>query len=52
MPPKKNATPAKPTEVSSIPIAESEDLSFRTSKLEELVKGFLKKGDLDDLKGN
>lgn len=32
-------------------IAESEDLSFRMSKLEEFVKGFLKKGDLDDLKG-
>ena len=32
-------------------VAESEDLSFRTSKLEELVKRFLKKGDLDDLKG-
>ena len=47
----KNATPDKPAEGSSMPVAESEDLSFRTSKLEELVKGFLKKGDLDDLKG-
>ena len=34
-----------------MPVAKSEDLSFRTSKLEELVKGFVKKGDLDDLKG-
>ena len=34
-----------------MPVAESEDLSFRMSKLEELVKGFVKKGDLDDLKG-
>ena len=32
-------------------VAKSEDLSFWTSKLEELVKGFLKKGDLNDLKG-
>ena len=51
MAPKKNATPVKPPEGSSMPVVESEDLLFRTSKLEELVKGFLKKGDLDDLKG-
>ena len=51
MPPKKNATPVKPLEGSSMQVAESEDLSFQTSKLEELVKGFVKKGNLDDLKG-
>ena len=32
-------------------VAESEDLSFRTSKFEELDKGFVKKGGLDYLKG-
>ena len=50
MPSKKNATPVKPLEGSSMPVAESVDLSFQTSKLEELVKGFVKKGDLDYLK--
>ena len=34
-----------------MPVAESEDLYFWMSKLEELVEGFLKEGDLDDLKG-
>jgi hypothetical protein len=51
MPLKKNATPVKPLEGSSMLVAKSEDLSFRTSKLEELVKGFVKRGDLDDLNG-
>ena len=51
MPLKKNDTLVKPLEGSYMPVKESEDLSFRMSKLEELVKGFLKKGDLDDLKG-
>ena len=51
MPLKKNATPVNPPEGSSMPVAESEDLSFWISKLEELVKGFSKKGVLDDLKG-
>ena len=51
MAPKKNATLVKPPKGSSMPVAESEDLSFRMSKLEELVKGFVKKGDLHHLKG-
>ena len=34
-----------------MPVAQSEDLYFQTSKLGELVKGFVKKGDLDYLKG-
>ena len=51
MPPKKNVTPIKPPKGSSMTVVESEDLSFQTSKLQELVKGFVKKGDLDDLKG-
>jgi hypothetical protein len=46
MPLKTNATPVKPPKGSSMPVAESKDLSFQMSKLEEL-----KKGDLDDLKG-
>ena len=51
MPSKTNTTLVKPPDGSSMPIEESEDLSFWMSKLEELVKGFLKKGDLDYLKG-
>jgi methionyl-tRNA synthetase len=50
MPPKKNATPIKPLEGSSMLVAKSESLYFRMSKLEELVKGFVKKSDLDDFK--
>lgn len=42
-------TPIKPLEDSSLTYEESDDLSFRTSKLEELVKGF--KVDSDALKG-
>ena len=44
-------TPIKPLEDSSLTYEESDDLSFQTSKLEELVKGFVRKVDLDDLKG-
>ena len=47
----KNATPVKPLEGSSMTIEESEELYFWMSKLEENVKGFVKKCDLDDLKG-
>jgi hypothetical protein len=41
----------KSPEYSSLTYEESDDLSFRMSKLEELVKGFDGKVDLDDLKG-
>lgn len=51
MPPKKKTTPVKPPERSSMLVVEREDLYFRTSNLKELVKGFVKKGDLDYLKG-
>ena len=47
MPPKKNATPSKHPEYSSMPYEESEDMSFRSSQVESLVKGFVSKGDLD-----
>ena len=47
MPPKKNATPSKHPEYSSIPYEESEDMSFRLSRVESLVKGLVSKGELD-----
>ena len=47
MPPKKNATPAKQLEDSSVTFDESEDMSFRLSRIEGLVKGFVSKGELD-----
>ena len=47
MPPKKNATPAKQLEDSSVTFDESEDMSFRLSRVEGLVKGLVSKGELD-----
>ena len=47
MPPKKNATPAKQLEDSSVTFDESEDMSFRVSRVEGLVKGLVSKGELD-----
>ena len=47
MPPKKNATPAKQPEDSSVTFDESEDMSFRLSWVEGLVKGLASKGELD-----
>ena len=47
MPPKKNATPAKQPEDSSVTFDESEDISFRLSRVEGLVKGVVSKGELD-----
>ena len=47
MPPKKNATPAKQPEDSSVTFDESEDMSFRVSRVEGLVKGLVSKGELD-----
>ena len=47
MPPKKNATPAKQPEDSSVTFDESEDMSFRLSRVEGLVKGLVSKGELD-----
>jgi hypothetical protein len=38
MPPKKNATPTKHAEDSSVTFDESEDMSFRLSRVEGLVK--------------
>ena len=43
-------TPIKPPKDSSMTYEESDELSFQTCKLEELVKGFARKADLDDLK--
>jgi hypothetical protein len=48
MPPKKNATPAKQPEDSSVTFDESEDMSFRLSRVEGLVKGLVSKGELDE----
>ena len=47
MPPKKNATPAKQPEDSSVTFDESEDMSFRLSRVEGLVKELVSKGELD-----
>ena len=47
MPPKKNVTPAKQLEDSSVTFDESEDMSFRLSRVEGLVKGLVSKGELD-----
>ena len=47
MPPKKNATPAKQPEDSSVTFDESEDMSFQLSRVEGLVKGLVSKGELD-----
>ena len=47
MPPKKNATPAKRSEDSSVTFHESVDMSFRLSRVEGLVKGLVSKGELD-----
>ena len=47
MPPKKNDTPAKQPEDSSMTFDESEDMSFRLSRVEGLVKGLVSKGELD-----
>lgn len=48
--PQKNSTPIKPLKDSSMTHEESEDTSFRASQLEGLLKGFLKKVDLENLK--
>ena len=47
MPPKKNATPAKQPNDSSVTFDESEDMSFQLSQVEGLVKGSVSKGELD-----
>ena len=47
MPAKKNVTPTKQLEDSSMTYKESEDMSFRLSIVESLVKGFVSKGDLE-----
>ena len=47
MPPKKNSTLAKHPEDSSVTFDESEDMSFRLSRVEGLVKGLVSKGELD-----
>ena len=47
MPPKKNVTPAKQPEDSSVTFDESEDMSFRLSQVEGLVKGLVSKVELD-----
>ena len=47
MPPKKNVTPAKHPEDSSVTFDESEDMSFRLSRVEGFVKGLVSKGELD-----
>ena len=46
MPPKKNATPVKPPEGSTLIHAESEGMSFRMSQLEKNFKGVVKTLDL------
>ena len=46
MPPKKNATPMKPPEGSTMIHEESEDMSFRVSQLEKNFKGMVKTLDL------
>ena len=47
MPPKKNATPTKHPEDSSVTFDESEDMSFQLSRVEGLVEGLVSKGELD-----
>ena len=42
MPPKKNATPVKPLEGSTMIHEESEDMSFRVSQLEKNFKGMVR----------
>ena len=42
MPPKKNSTPVKPPEGSTMIHAESEDMSFRVSQLEKKFKGMVR----------
>ena len=49
MPPKKNATPVKPPEGSTMIHEESEDMSFRVSQLEKNFKGMVKTLDLCNL---
>ena len=46
MPSKKNATPVKPPEGSTMIHEESEDMSFRVSQLEKNFKGMVKTLDL------
>lgn len=46
----KNHTPLKPLEDSSLTYDESEDLSFRVSKLEDMIKESVKTIDLLNLK--
>ena len=49
IPPKgsgKNHTPIKPLEDSSLTYNKSEDISFRVSKLEDMIKGMVSKDDL------
>ena len=46
MPPKKNATPVKPPEGSTMIHEESEDMSFRVSQLEKNFKEMVKTLDL------
>ena len=43
-------TLSKPLKDSSLTYGKRDDRSCQTSKLEELVKGFVRKVDLDDLK--
>ena len=50
MPPNKNATPSKHPEDSSMTYEESEDMQFKLSWIESLVKGFVSKGDLEKVK--
>ena len=47
-----NHTPLKPPEDSSPPYEEMEDISFRVSKLEDMIKGSVKIDDFDKLKNN
>ena len=52
MPPNKNATLAKHPEDSFMTYKESEDMSFQLSQVESLVKGFVSKGNLNNLEGD
>ena len=51
----KNHTPLKPPEDSSLIYDESEDISFRVPKLEDMIKGMAIKDDIkgikEDIKG-
>ena len=47
MTPKKNATISKQPEDSSMAYEESEDMYFWLSRVENLVNGFVSKGDLE-----